>query len=140
MKRVWARKAFVAILFVVAFVALQPFNLNAQTSEELLGKIESAIKKGDSQALAQFFNSTVEITIGDNDQDYARNQAQFVVKEFFTNYPPRTFTLMHKGGSGDKFYAVGSYISTRGTFDTNVLIQKTGNNYYIFQLRFEKAN
>lgn len=126
------------LLLVATLAGVQ--RVKAQSSEELLAKIESAIKKADSQALAQFFHTTVEITIGDNDQDYARNQAQFVVKEFFTNYPPRTFTLMHKGSSGDKFYAVGSYVSTRGTFDTNLLLQKSGSGYAIFQLRFEKTN
>lgn len=129
-------------LFVVGITTILLGSAKAQTpaSDEVFAKIENAIKKSDSQVLSQFFNSTVEVTINDNDQDYARNQAQFVVKEFFTNYPVRSFTLMHKGSSGNKFYAVGSYISARGTFDTNILVQKTDNGYYVFQLRFEKTN
>ncbi len=131
-----ARVIAVALLLMLAATA----NGQAQTSDAVFAAIEASIKKTDIASLAQHFHTTVEVTIGDNDQDYARKQAQYVVKEFFTNYPVRTFTMMHKGNSGENFYAVGTYVSNRGTFDTNILVRKTGTSYRIHQIRFEKQN
>jgi|YNPMSStandDraft_2_1061718.scaffolds.fasta_scaffold01163_6 hypothetical protein len=112
--------------------------LIAQNSaDEVFQQIESAIKKGDAAALSTHFNSMLDLTILDKEQTYSSSHAMYVMKEFFMNYPVRSFSILHKGNSGDNVYAVGSYISTKGVFDTNIFIKKYGNTYKINQLRFE---
>jgi hypothetical protein len=111
----------------------------AQNIEEVLGQVEQAIGRNDAQSLSRFFHHHVEITILDREDTYPRNQAAFVVKEFFMNYPPQGFRFMHRGHSSDTYYAVGQYTSTRGVFDTNVFIRKSGTIYAIEQLRFEQS-
>lgn len=125
-------------LLLVSLLALLPWSAGAQTPEATFGQIENAIKASDAEALSKYFNNTVEVTIMDKDQDYPRQQAQFVLKDFFTSYPLRTFTIMHKGSSGDTWYAVGSYVSPRGSFDTNILLKKYGDKVLIQTLRFER--
>ncbi|MCS7084910.1 MAG: DUF4783 domain-containing protein [Bacteroidia bacterium] len=111
----------------------------AQNIDEMLGQVEQAIGRNDAQTLARFFNHHVEITILDKEDTYPKNQAVFVVKEFFMNYPPRGFRFIHKGHSSDTYYAVGRYTSTRGIFDANVFIRKNGTIFAIEQLRFEQG-
>lgn len=109
-----------------------------QTTDLTFKKIEAAIKTNDFKTLATFFNTNVEIIIGEKEDTYAKLQAQFVIEEFFISYPQRSFSILHKGSTAGNFYAVGSYISTRGTFDTNIFIKKYGENFLIDQIRFEK--
>lgn len=127
------------LIFTLLFVLLTFCStLRAQNStDEVFHQIELAIKKGDATALSSYFNSMLDLTIIDKEQTYSSSHAMYVVKEFFMNYPVRSFSILHKGNSGDNVYAVGSYISTKGAFDTNIFIKKYGNAYKINQLRFE---
>lgn len=126
------------ILYIVFFIMGICKPLQAQNqSDEVFQQIEIAIKKGDATALSGYFNSMLDLTIVDKEQTYSSSHAMYVVKEFFMNYPVRSFSILHKGNSGDNVYAVGSYISTKGAFDTNIFIKKYGNAYKINQLRFE---
>ena len=127
-------KHFILLLFFLTGTMF------AQTRDELFVKIESAIKNGDAIALSEMFDRTVEITIAETDKEYAKNQAMYVVKEFFVNYPIRSFNIVHKGNSGDTYYAVGLYISTKGNFDTNIFIKKFGDQFLIDRIRFDKDN
>ncbi|MBX3102601.1 MAG: DUF4783 domain-containing protein [Bacteroidetes bacterium] len=112
----------------------------AQQADEVFARIERAILAGDAGTLASFFGSQVEVTITDREDIYSKDQATFVVKEFFQNYPVRSFKILHKGSSSNTYYAVGEYYSTRGKFDTNVFIKRSGNTYVIEQIRFELEN
>jgi hypothetical protein len=127
------------LIFITVFwLFLCKIQLLAQNQpDEIFQQIESAIKKGDATALSSFFNSMLDLATLDKEQTYSSSHATFVMKEFFMNYPVRSFSILHKGNSGDNIYAVGSYISTKGTFDTNIFIKKYGNTYKINQLRFE---
>src|SRR6185369_4223542 len=76
----------------------------AQNSDEVIASVEKAILGANANALAQYFDNQVEITIGDKDNIYSKDQATFVVKEFFQNYPVRSFKILHKGSSSDTYY------------------------------------
>ncbi len=127
-------RVFLIILFLLQYSC---FLLAQNQSDEVFQQIEQAIKKADANALSNYFNSMVDLTIIDKEQTYSNSHAMYVVKEFFMNYPVRSFSILHKGNAGDNIYAVGSYISTKGAFDTNIFIKKYGNTYKINQLRFE---
>lgn len=127
------------VLLFIMFWALQMLQgrVKAQSPDAVFAEIETAIKKGDSQMLANYFNNILEINLIDKEQTYSQNQAMFVMKEFFMNYPVKSFSILHKGQSGENIYAVGSYISVKGAFDTNIFIKKYNGNFKINQLRFE---
>ncbi len=132
--RLW-RVATVALV-----LGLAPRAAAGQTVEALFGQIEAAIRTGDAAALSTHFNASVEVTIADKGQDYSRNQAQFVVKEFFAANPVKTFGFAHRGNSGTTYYAVGSYATAKGTYDVNVFVKKYPEGYRIDQIRFEREN
>ncbi|MCS6903838.1 MAG: DUF4783 domain-containing protein [Bacteroidia bacterium] len=108
------------------------------TADDFFHAVEQAISKADAQALSNLFNTQVDISIGNKDTPYTRSQALYVVREFFMNYPVRSFAIRHKGSTGTTLYAIGEYYSSRGKFDTNIFIKKVGNTFVIEQLRFEQ--
>jgi Domain of unknown function (DUF4783) len=114
--------------------------VHAQSAEDVFAKVEAAMRSGDAAALSANFNSTVELSIDNKGQDYSKNQAQFVIKEFLQANPVVSFSFSHRGNSGTNYYAVGNYVTARGTFDVNVLIKKFGAAYQVHQLRIEREN
>jgi hypothetical protein len=113
---------------------------HAQSAEDVFGKVEAAMRSGDASALSANFNPTIELSIDNKGQDYSKNQAQFVIKEFLQANPVVSFSFSHRGNSGTNYYAVGNYVTARGTFDVNVLIKKFGAVYQVHQLRIEREN
>jgi hypothetical protein len=111
--------------------------VQGQTQAAFLEKIEKAIQKNDVTSLAPLLNGSVELSVNNRESVYNREQAKEVVREFFMNYPVRTFRLLHNGANGGNAYAVGEYQSTRGSFHTNILIRKVGEQFVVDQLRFE---
>lgn len=123
---------------VIFFLALGVFaTAQAQGPEATIEKVASAIKSADSEALASFFNSNVEVTTPEADNTYSSQQATFVIKEFFSTHAPRNFEIFHQGNSGATYYATGSTTTGKGNFDTNIFIKNTGGKYLITQIRFE---
>lgn len=112
----------------------------AQSTEEVFAKIERAIATTDAQALSNYFGPQVEVTIGEKYEIYSKDQATFVIKEFFQDHPVRSFRIKHTGNSNSTYYGLGDYYSTRGAFLVNVFLKKTGNTYVIEEVRFETMN
>jgi hypothetical protein len=121
-------------------LGLQPVSLlSAQGVSETVKAIEKAIASNDAQQLTKYLASEVELTINSKEEVYPRKQAEFILKEFFMNYPVSSFRIVHQGNSSETHYAVGEYISSRGRYDTNIFIKRTTAGFQIEQLRFERA-
>lgn len=128
------------ILFSIIIGILTILPVSGQNIDAMLVKVESAIAGGNASGLSVFLNSTVEISLPDKDETFSSTQAQFVLKDFFSKNPPKSFKIIHKGSSGNTYYAVGTYTSVKGIFDTNIFIKQVGDKLMIHQLRFEKEN
>lgn len=114
----------------------------AQTPEDVIGRIEQAIKQSDAQALSGYFRQVVEVKLLDGrENEYSPSQAQVVLRDFFQQNPAtRGFAFKHRGssGNGEIYYAMGLYESSKGSYDTNVLVKKADAGFYIQHIRFEK--
>lgn len=131
-------KTFLAFLIALFFVLAGHQRSQAQsTPDEAFGKIAAAIQAGNADALTAFLQSPVEITLPGADQAYSSQQATFVLKDFFAKNAPKSFSVIHKGNSGATNYATGTYVSSGGTYDTNIFLKNVGGVYKVTQLRFE---
>ncbi|MGQ9864502.1 MAG: DUF4783 domain-containing protein [Bacteroidia bacterium] len=111
--------------------------VHAQKTEDFLQKVEDAIRKGDAQALAQYFLPNVELILPSTQKDYQKTQAYYVMKEFFQKHPPRGFQIIHRGRSDGMIYAVGTYITYTEKMDVNIFIRPQEKGLRIERLRFE---
>lgn len=123
------------IMFTLLVV---PFMIFAAFAGDL-DSIASAIKAGDSKALAAYFDNTVEVKIGNKEGAYSKSQAETIVKDFFTKNPPKNFSFKHNGPSGgnNAHYAIGSLVTEKGNFRTYVYLKKKDNKFFIQELSFE---
>jgi len=99
-----------------------------------------AIKEGNANELAKYFNDNVELALSDIDDIYSKNQAELIIKDFFKKHPPISFNILHKGGKETSRYAIGNLTTSNGKFRITILIKIKENKSLVNQLRIEKEN
>jgi hypothetical protein len=122
------------ILTVFMFLLLG-VGLKANTLES----ITAAIQAGNAKQLAQYFDNNVDITVYNKEEMYSRTQAELVIKDFFSKNTPTSFKIIHKGASNQgSEYAIGTLVTSVGSFRTYIYIKQKGTSYFIQEIRFEK--
>jgi len=126
----------VLLLFVVPFTG----NASADVQGDIPQAVVDALKTGNTAALANFFSSSIELAILEQEDIYSRQQAELIIKDFFAKHVPMGFVILHKGGKEGSQYAIGNLSTSSGNFRVTLLIKMTDNKPYIHQLRFEEGN
>jgi hypothetical protein len=101
-----------------------------------------ALGSGNADALGQYFDQNVEISMSDNEDVYAKAQAINMVRQFFTQNAPRGFQQMHQGASkgSDAQYCIGNLTTASGTFRVYLYAKTTAGKFLIQEIRFDKGN
>lgn len=113
---------------------------HAQSEGKLPEAITAATRNGDAFELASYFNNKVELVLPSKSGVFSKEQAQFLIKDFFDNYPPVSFQVIHQGIRENATFAIGRYNYNRGQFRILFLTKTTGNQTLIHQLRVEKQD
>lgn len=110
---------------------------NAQN--EVINNVRDALKTGSSRELSKYLNNTVEISVNGEKASYSRNQAEFVLKDFFNKYPPQGFRYVHQGSSKEGLkYTVGTFTYDRGEFRVFMLIKQISGAYLVDKIDFNE--
>ena len=106
-----------------------------------LSSITKAISNGDAENLGQFFDQSVEIAVLDEEDVYSKAQAIQIVKDFFSQNPPRSFSQVHKGVSAgkDSQYCIGNLVTGSNTYRVYIYMKTEGSRQIIQELRFDKG-
>jgi hypothetical protein len=102
--------------------------------------VAEAIKHANAKEVAQYFNSSVELTVLENEGVYSKQQAEVILRNFFTQNPPKSVTISHRGASaqGSK-YAIATYECQKGKYRAYIFMKDSGSGTMMIQeLRFEK--
>jgi hypothetical protein len=124
------RKTLISMLIV--FVAIAAY---ADTFDD----VAVAIKSANAKEVAKYFNSSVELTVLDNEGVYSKQQAEVILKNFFSQNPPRSVLINHRGSSaqGSK-YAIATYECQKGRYRAYIFMKDSGAGMVIQELKFEK--
>ncbi|HNZ42073.1 MAG TPA: DUF4783 domain-containing protein [Bacteroidales bacterium] len=111
----------------------------ALVQDDITSAVAAAINAGDAKKLASFFSPSIDLTLPGTEGTYSKSQAEMIVKDFFTKYPPVSFKINQQGSSteGSQF-AVGTMVSKAATFKTYFLIKKRDGLPLVHQLQFEQ--
>lgn len=126
---------------LLAFV-FQTFQVDASIAPYISFPIEisNALKSGNSKELAMYFNSQIELLLLDKKDVYSKIQAEIVMKSFFDNNKPISFTVLHEGGSNSSAFAIGNLATENGTYRVYCLLRRNSSVMRIHQLRIEREN
>lgn len=124
-----------AVLMILLSVWVVPHFVQAQS--EVMNNIRAAIKSGSSKELSQYLNDEVELYFYGEMSSYSRTQAEYVLKDFFRENPPRNFIYKHQGSSKDgQLYAIGEYTYDNGTYSILLRIKEFNGQLKIFKIDF----
>ncbi|NBC83384.1 MAG: DUF4783 domain-containing protein [Bacteroidetes bacterium] len=122
------------------FLILLLLFLHINIRAAIPGALTSAFKNGNSNELANYFHSNIELVINGKEGIYSKNQAEQIVQRFFINHIPSSFEIVHEGGKESSKYAIGSLKTNNGVFRVYFLIKFVNDKPYIHQLRIEADN
>ena len=126
--------------FVVLFILMFSVVLvQAQTVEK--EGISKAILAGDAAALGKYFTSSVDITLKNVEDVYSRDQAEVILKRFFSENKPASFVIKHEGKSKrEDFYYIGELTTDKGNYRLSFFLKKEEAGFRIKQLRIESGS
>ncbi|HCK23008.1 MAG TPA: hypothetical protein DHW15_12865 [Bacteroidetes bacterium] len=104
-----------------------------------LSSISGYISTGNAKGLSAHFDNLVELHLDDQEGTFSRTQAEQIMKDFFRQYPPRTFSFLQDGISegANMQYAIGTYVSGSRKFRTYVYLKKRNGQMLIQELSFQ---
>ena len=117
------------IIFFIGFLLS-----TASYSQDII----SALKSGNAKELAESFDNSVEITIGEQISTTNKRNGEELLRRFFTEAGVKNFQLIHKSGSSSSQYYIGNLTTTSGIYRTTVFIKQKGKNSLIQEIKFEK--
>ena len=104
-----------------------------------LSSISGYISTGNAKGLSAHFDNLVELHLDDQEGTFSRTQAEQIMKDFFRQYPPRTFSFLQDGISegANMQYAIGTYVYGSRKFRTYVYLKKRNGQMLIQELSFQ---
>ena len=113
-------------------------NFVADTSPDVFSPICKYIQTGDSDRLSAWFADNLELDILGAVNNSTRNQARRIMKNFFNNYTPKQFNLIHKSGKSPMKYAVGTLNAGGEKFRIILYVKTNEGRSYIQHLKVER--
>lgn len=96
------------------------------------------LKKANIRELAKSFDSSVDLTILDQEDVYSAAQAEVVLEGFFKNNAVKSVSIIHKVTSNSNLrFAVFNLVTASGTYRTSVSLKLTNGQFLVNELRIE---
>lgn len=122
---------------IAGLVLMMTFPLSGYGQGNIINQVKEAIKTGSSKEIAQYLHPQVDLTINGEMNNYSKTQAEYVLREFFRENPPSSFTIVHQGSSkGGLPYAIGQYLSNGSTYRVWMRIKDLDSQYLVHEISF----
>ncbi|HBG52857.1 MAG TPA: hypothetical protein DDW70_01395 [Rikenellaceae bacterium] len=133
------RKAILPLIFA-CFPAFVPAILVAQDggSKSIFDDIGNNLKSGDAAAFAQWFADDIEIDVLGTAGVCSRSQARQLMKNFYSRYTPKSFTIVHLSGSLPMRYCIGTLLAGGERFRVTLFLKSERETHRLQQVRIEK--
>ena len=110
----------------------------AQKQADVFVPIGKYIQLGDAEKLSAWFAGNLELDILGSVSSCSKVQAKQIMKDFFVNYTPKSFTIIHKSGKAPLTYAIGSLSAGGEKFRITLFVMTQEKGNQIQQLRIER--
>ncbi len=125
--------------YIAVFMFFSLTTASAQNkSQDVFVPIGKYIQNGDAESLSVWFAGNLELDILGNVNDCSKVQATQIMKDFFVNYTPKSFAIIHKSGKAPMKYAIGNLNAGGETFRVTLFVKTHTNGNQIQQLRIER--
>lgn len=102
-------------------------------------EIVDALKAGDTEKLSKHFDQVIDISMPGKSKSYSKDQAEMVLKDFFSMNKVRTFELQHSGSNPSSNFIIGKLTTANGIFRTTVYMRQRVTKQLIQGIEFENV-
>ena len=125
---------FTFIIFALAFFSQE------SKSQSFPQEIVKATQQGDANNLASHFNDKIELILPERSGVFSKEQAQFIMRDFFNDHKPTSFQVNHEGVRDNSAYVIGRYVCSKDQFRFYFLTKNVDNKTVIIQIRVDKQD
>ncbi|MBR4801490.1 MAG: DUF4783 domain-containing protein [Bacteroidales bacterium] len=130
-----------ALLTAVLLVLTFAHRTEAQNSGgDVFIPIAKYIQKGDAERLSAWFAKNLEIEIFGTSTECSRIQATQIMKNFFSQYTPKSFSIIHKSGNPPMKYAIGTLNTGSENLRVVLLVRTNPDTPQILRIRIERSS
>lgn len=123
----------------IAVVFSVLFSVAAMAQVEIFAPVKDAVKANNAKEAVKNFNSSVDINIEGEVNNYSRAQAEFVLGDFFKKHPVNDFNILHTGSSPSGLkYAIGKYQSGADSYSVLMRVKEADKKYFVHEISFIK--
>lgn len=120
------------IIFPILLILFSSTAFSQDTTFDIISK---TFLKKDSQGLGNQMANTLDLSIGNDDGTFGKQQAIVLLKDFFTKNDIKTFKIKHQGASNERtHYAVCDIKTDHKQWSVYILLNKESK---IIQLQIE---
>lgn len=131
------KKVMILLMGVLFTLCTDAFALNAD-NKDVIASASKSFRTGDAVLLAENFYQTIEMELLGDENFYSKEQATLLMKNFFSNNPPKSFVVAHEGFKDSTAFAIGTLKTATSIFRVSIFIKTDQGKSYIHQLRIEK--
>ena len=125
-------KAIILLVISISSLAFMP---------DIIDGISTAIRSGNPKNISKYFIENIDLKVIAQEDVYSKQQAEMILKDFFTKHPVKSFTVAHKSEpKAGSQYVIGTLETENGKFRIYFLIKTTGSETLIQQFRIETEN
>jgi len=124
-------------LIIVFLIALAGISFTA----DIIDDIAAAIRSGNPKNISKYFIDNIDFKVLEQEDIYSKQQAEMMLKDFFTKHPVKSYTVAHKSTpKNGSQYVIGTLETTNGKFRTYFLIKTSGTQTLVHQFKIENEN
>jgi hypothetical protein len=122
-------------------VGLLLISVSSAFAQDIIDDIAGAIRTGNPRNISSYFIENVDLKVIDQEDVYSKQQAEMILKNFFTKHPVKGFSIAHKSvEKNGSQYIIGTLDTANGKFRTYFLVKTAGGKTLIQQFKIENEN
>jgi hypothetical protein len=119
-------------IFISFGIILSSFTITYSIDEVL-----AALKAGNASQLAKYFDSRVDISLPNRSDNFSKNQAEMILKDFFASNEVKNFVVKHKGENAGSQFCIGLLQTRNGNFRVKLYMKQKGSQQVVQEIAFQ---
>lgn len=116
-------------------ILLSSFSISSVSSS--MDDVLSALKSGNAGQLARYFDARVDISLPKKSDNFSKNQAEMILKDFFESNEVKNFVVKHKGENAGSQFCIGLLETKNGNFRTKLYMRQKGGQQVVQEIAFQ---
>ncbi len=115
------------------------FVFTGAKAQSALEDVSNGVRTGNVAAISPYFDNIVPITLNNTQSAYSKQQAEMVLKDFFSRNTPKEFLVASSGTSNNAKFVIGEMITNSGIkYSVYILLKEKEHVFYLQELRLNK--